>query len=111
MSNKAETSCENTNHKIKNFMNHTNCEVLDCTPANCANDMWTEITNIHRLRSQNSASVNRPVARSGGQNKLLEGQYFCFYYGICFKLTFLLGTKKFRDTAPECPHGYGLGLK
>jgi len=40
-----------------NFMNHTNCEVTDSMPTNCKNDMWTEITNICRLRSQNAASV------------------------------------------------------
>jgi len=54
---KAETSYDNTSNRIKNFMNHTNCEVPDAMPTNCKNDMWTEITNICRLRSQNAASV------------------------------------------------------
>jgi len=42
---------------------------------------------------------------------LLEGQDFSFYYGICYKQTFLLGTTKFRETTPDGPHAYGPGLK
>jgi len=38
-------------------MNHTNCEVPDSLPTNCKSGMWTEITNICWLRSQNVASV------------------------------------------------------
>jgi len=57
----------------------------------------------------------RQVLRFGGQNKLLGGQDLCFYYCTRLKQTFLgtiqfVGHKKFRDTAPECPHGYGPGI-
>jgi len=34
-------------------MNHTNCEFTDSMATNCKNDMWSEIINICRLRSQN----------------------------------------------------------
>jgi len=33
-------------------MNHTNCEFSDSMLTNCKNDMWTEITNICRLKSE-----------------------------------------------------------
>ena len=42
------------------------------------------------------------VWRFGGQNKLLVGQDFCFYYSICFKQTFL-GTKKLGTLALNVP--------
>jgi len=51
--------------------------------------MWTEITNICRLRSQNCQNATSlkvagikqacsQVFRFGGQNKLLRGKNFCF---------------------------------
>jgi len=32
-------------------INHSNCEVTHSMSTNCKNDMWTEITNICRLRT------------------------------------------------------------
>jgi len=58
---------------------------------------------------------SRPVGRFGGQNKLLRGQDL-FSLRYMFK-TSLSGhnniwvDEKFRDTAPECSHGYKPGLK
>jgi len=39
--------------KAIKFINHSNCEITDSMSTNCKNDMWTEITNICRLGSQN----------------------------------------------------------
>jgi len=39
------------------FINHSNCEVTDSISTNCKNDIWTEITNISRLGSQNCQNV------------------------------------------------------
>jgi len=33
------------------FINHSNCKVTDSISFNCKNDMWTEITNPCRFRS------------------------------------------------------------
>jgi len=43
--------------KVLSIM-HSNCEVTDSVSNNCKNDLWTETTNIWRLRShcQNAAS-------------------------------------------------------
>ena len=55
-------------------------------PTNCKDDMWTEITNICSLRSQNATSLKvqagikqacRQVLRFKGQNNLLGGK-ICF---------------------------------
>jgi len=58
---KAEASYDNTNCKSNlSFINHSNYEVTNSMSTNHKNDMWTEITNICRLRSQkckNATSV------------------------------------------------------
>ena len=58
--------------------------------TNCKNDLWTEITNICRLSSQNCWNATslkeqggikqacRQVLRFKGQNNLLGGNDFCF---------------------------------
>jgi len=56
---KAETSYDNTSYKGPRFGHifPDSSEVPDSVPTNCKNDMWTEINNICRLRSQNAASM------------------------------------------------------
>jgi len=49
---KAETSYDNMTYKGNgSFINHSNYKVTDSMPTNCKDDMWTEITNICRVRS------------------------------------------------------------
>jgi len=39
------------------FINHSDCEVTDSMSTNCKNDVWTKITNLCRLKSQNSTTL------------------------------------------------------
>jgi len=41
----------------RSLINHNNCEVTDSMAFNCKNDMWAEITNPCRFRSQNYQNV------------------------------------------------------
>ena len=118
---KAESSYDNTSYKSNlSFINHSNCEVTDFMSTNSKNDMWTEITNICRLRSQNCKNATSlevyagikqaysQVFMFGEQNKLLGGKN-CFYYGVYMLETNfsghnkICGHGKFMDTALNAP--------